>query len=107
MDSRISAEQMEIYKRTARSRLQSEKALIEERRTRAWELARKAADLLRQDFHVSQVLVFGSLIQEGRFHLSSDVDLAVWGLNSGNWLRAMSAAHELSDDISLSTADQS
>ncbi len=101
----IPPEQMEIYKRTARARMQAEKAQCAERREQAWALAREAADLLQREFGVSRVTVFGSLVHEGRFTLYSDVDLAAWGLTSANWLRAMSAAHALSGDIDLNLVD--
>ena len=48
----ISPEQMEVYKRTARSRLQAEKAQCAQRREYAWKLAHRAADLLRSEFGV-------------------------------------------------------
>ena len=101
----IPPEQMEIYKRTARARMQAEKERCAERREQAWALARQTADLLRNDFGVARVVVFGSLVHEGRFTLYSDVDLAAWGLTSANWLRAMSAVHGLSGDIELNLVD--
>jgi len=96
---------MRVYKRTARARWQAEQQQLAERRQRAWELARQAAELLRERFGVQRVVVFGSLVHEGRFTQWSDVDLAAWGLTAKNWLKAMAAVHELSDDITVNLVD--
>lgn len=98
-------EEMEVYKRTARARWQAEQRQRAERRRRAWELAHQAAKLLRERFGVQRVVVFGSLVHEGRFTQWSDVDLAAWGLTAKNWLKAMAAVHELSDDITVNLVD--
>ena len=105
MTSQISAEQMKTYRRTAHQRWQAEQALLARRRERAWELARQAADMLRRDFSAGRVVIFGSLVQEGRFTEWSDVDLAAWGLDSTNWLKAIGAVQRLSDEIELNLVD--
>ncbi len=102
---RPTPEEMEVYKRTARARWQAEQRQVEERRRRAWELARQAAELLREEFDVERVVVFGSLVHEGRFTHWSDVDLAAWGLTEKNWLRAMAAVRYLSDEITVNLVD--
>jgi predicted nucleotidyltransferase len=101
----ISPKQLEIYKRTALTRMQAEKELCAKRRAQAWALARQAANILRSEYGVSRLVVFGSLAHEGRFTLYSDVDLAAWGLTSANWLRAMSAVHAISSDIEINLVD--
>ncbi len=105
MTSEISPEEMAQYKRTARLRLREERAEQAQRRERAWQLARQAAELLRENFGVERVVLFGSLIQEGRFTRWSDVDLAAWGLTTANWLRAIGAVQDLSDEIELNLVD--
>jgi predicted nucleotidyltransferase len=105
MERQIPAEQMERYKQTARQRWQAEKTQQAARRRRAWELAHQAAELLKAEYGVQQVVAFGSLTQPDRFTLRSDVDLAAWGLTSANWLRAMSAVRNLSTEIELNLVD--
>jgi len=97
MTAPISAEQMQKYKRTARERWQAENQLQAVRRERAWELARRAAALLKSDYGVERVVVFGSLTHPGRFNAWSDVDLAAWGLTNANWLKAMGAVRWLDE----------
>ena len=101
----ISPEEMQEYRRTARRWLQEEQHETAARRERAWMLARRAALLLKEEFAVSRVTVFGSLIQEGRFNRWSDLDLAAWGLTSANWLRAIGAVRGLSDEVELNLVD--
>lgn len=105
MTHTIPAGKMEAYKRTARRRWQAEQERVRQRRERAWQLARQAADLLKTEYGVTQVRVFGSLIHPGRFNQWSDVDLAAWGLTSSNWLRAMAAVRALSDEIEVNLVD--
>ena len=101
----IPAEEMAQYKRTARARWQAEQRQRTERYDRAWQLARDAALLLKREFGVSRVVVFGSLTHEGSFHLQSDVDLAAWGLTDANWLKAIGAVLNLSNEIEINLVD--
>jgi hypothetical protein len=57
----ISPAEMAEYKRTARERWQAEQREAAARRERAWQLAREAAALLKHDFGVTRVVLFGSL----------------------------------------------
>ena len=107
MTLRISAEQMTRYKQTALKRWRQEQAEREQRREQARQLAHKAAALLKKEFNVTRVLLFGSLVHSGRFTRWSDVDLAAWGLTSSNWLRAMAAVRDLSNEIELNLVDVS
>ena len=50
-------------------------------------------------------MLFGSLAHPDRFTLWSDVDLAAWGLTPTNWLKAIGAIRELSDEIELNVVD--
>ncbi|HFD38224.1 MAG TPA: nucleotidyltransferase domain-containing protein [Anaerolineae bacterium] len=96
---------MEQYKRTARTRWQAEKADAQARRERAWRLAHRAAALLKDEYGVQRIVVFGSLVHPDRFTRWSDVDLAAWGLTARNWLQASAAVRGLSDEIELNLVD--
>jgi predicted nucleotidyltransferase len=104
---KISAEEMAGYRAGARLRHEQEQKALAAREERAWELARQAAELLREQFHVSRVVVFGSLIHPGRFTPWSDVDIAAWGLRTDNWLKAIGAVMDLDSDIALNLVDVS
>jgi predicted nucleotidyltransferase len=97
------AEEMQIYQKTALRRQQAERQQVILRRAHAWELAREAALRLKTEFGVARVMVFGSLTQADRFTEWSDIDLAVWGLTDQNWLRASAAVR--SGDIEINLVD--
>lgn len=50
------------------------------RRNRAWEVARKAATILKERFGATRVLVFGSLAHGAWFTPRSDIDLLADGI---------------------------
>ena len=101
----ITPEQMAAYKEGARRRQARERQALRERERRAWELAREAADVLRQQFGAVRVVVFGSLIHPGSFTPWSDVDIAAWGLRPEDTFRAIGAVMDLASDIPLNLVD--
>lgn len=105
MALQISAESMRQYRHTAKARHVADQALRDHRFQRAWQLARQAATLLKEQYGVERVVAYGSLTHAGRFTRWSDVDLAAWGLTAGNWLRAIGAVRALSDEIDIHLVD--
>ncbi len=79
---------MQPYIRTAKIRHQQRLAALEQRRQQALTIAQKAAQLLKTEFGVKRVVVFGSLLDQA-FHETSDIDLAVWGLLEANYCDAV------------------
>jgi predicted nucleotidyltransferase len=90
---------METYRRTARARARARQERVTARQAAAWAVARRAAAALKEEFGASRVAVFGSLVRPKGFHLRSDVDLAVWGLDERLYFRAV--AHLLDLDPSI------
>lgn len=103
----LTAEQLDAYKAGARRRHEAEQRALVLREQRAWELARRAAALLRGEFHAERVVVFGSLIHPGCFTAWSDVDVAAWGLDPRDTLRAMEVVSDLSQEIPVNLVDVS
>lgn len=93
------------YLRTARRRAQAEQEAVVERRRRAWELARQAAQLLRERYAARRIVVFGSLVHEGRFTQRSDVDMAVWGIPWPDYLHALGDVLDLDQEIEINLVD--
>ncbi len=85
----LTPEEIKKYARTARARLQARCRRMEARRARAWEEARRGAALLKNEFGVKRVMVFGSLCHPNLFYERSDIDLAVWGIEERRYLRAV------------------
>lgn len=51
-------------------------------------IAKQAAQILKEQFHVDRVAVFGSLLNVESMHEHSDIDIAVWGLADEQLLSA-------------------
>lgn len=101
----LTPEDIRAYRNALFTRLQRVCPEIEERRSRAWALARRAAGILRERFGVKRVVVFGSLIHKGCFTLWSDVDLAVWGLHPEDTFKAMGLLQDLDENIEVNLID--
>ena len=74
---------------------------VRARRMVAWRVARKAARILKAEFGVKKIMVFGSLLHPTLFHERSDVDLAVWGLSGRAYYRAVSVLLDIEPSISV------
>ncbi len=99
-------EELAVYAATARRLREEDREAEKERRERAWAAARAAAELLRRDFAVTRVVVFGSLANPERsFSRWSDVDIAAWGLNADNWLRAIGAVMDMDTGFEMNLVD--
>ena len=71
----------------------------QQRRRKAWRIARTAAALLKSKYHATRVVVFGSLTDKERFSLWSDLDLAVWGVTPGDYFDAVAKVLDIGGEI--------
>ena len=99
MTLQITPEQMAIYKRTARERQARDDLAMRARRESALSYAHQAAQLLKERFGATRVILFGSLAHGAWFHAGSDIDLAVEGIVPGNYFSAWGALEDLSLDF--------
>ena len=97
----IPAEQMTIYRATARRRRQRKVRRMALHHQRAWEVAQQASQVLKEQFQAQRVVVFGSVLSSDRFHPHSDLDLAVWGLEEKDYYRAVARLLDLDPVISV------
>jgi uncharacterized protein len=97
MTVQITPEQMEIYRASARAREATLKMQLEARRKHAWEVARRAALILKEEYGASRVVIFGSLLHAERFHWRSDIDLGVWDIQ--HYFRAVARLMDLDPEI--------
>lgn len=95
----ISTEQMAVYRATARQRRQQKERQLALRYQRAWDVARQAAVILKEQFGAQRVAIFGSTLLAQRFHQHSDVDLAVWGLEEKLYYRAVARLQDMEPAI--------
>lgn len=101
MTLQLTPEQMTGYREGYRRRRDLRQQALAARHARAWQVARAAATLLKEQFGAAQVAVFGSLLRPDRFRERSDVDLAVWGLDERMYLKAVSRLLDLDPEISV------
>ncbi len=99
--STLSPTDLASYRKALKSRVTSTRSQAESRLKRAHEVASRAALLLKKDFGVKKVVVFGSLTQPNLFHLRSDIDLAVWGLTGRDYYRAVGILQSLDSSIEV------
>ncbi|MBN1219494.1 MAG: nucleotidyltransferase domain-containing protein [Anaerolineae bacterium] len=101
----LTPETMAVYRATVQRRRKVEEQAHQQRQQLAWQLARRAAALLKEQFGATRVVVFGSLIHEDCFTPWSDVDLAAWGIALEDTFRAMGAVMDLSREIEINLVD--
>jgi predicted nucleotidyltransferase len=78
---------------------------IKHRRDEAWLSARKAAELLKNEFGARRVVVFGSLAHAAWFTPWSDVDILAWGIPPARYFEAVAAVTSLSPGIQIDLVD--
>jgi predicted nucleotidyltransferase len=97
----LTPKEIAAYRRAASLVKPKRRGMVKARRTRAWQVARKAARILKAEFGAEKLMVFGSLLHPALFHERSDVDLAVWGLSGRKYYRAVSVLLDIEPSISV------
>jgi uncharacterized protein len=101
----LSPHQLDQYRHTAAHRQKIRATKVKPRREKAWKLARKAAQVLREQYHATRVAVFGSLLHEARFTEWSDVDVAAWGIAPDQTFRAIGTVLDLDSSFEINLVD--
>lgn len=94
-------EQLAGYRAAAQRRQQQRQNRLRQRQQLGLALAQQASELLKRDFGANKVVLFGSMRSLDRLHERSDVDLAVWGINSRDYFRAVGELLSLNPDIAV------
>ncbi len=97
----MTSNQILAYRKTADKKQEQLGYELALRQKRGWEVAHQAAQLLKKQFAVRKVVLFGSLLNVQRMHSNSDIDLAVWGLAEENYYQAVAQIQDLDRDFSL------
>jgi len=105
MTSTPTPEQIQVYAATLRERSAEAACRRHERREQAWTVARQAAQVLREQFGVAGVWVFGSLVEGDHFTERSDIDLAATGLTPALHVEALGRLLRLSPDFEFDLVD--
>lgn len=93
----ISPEKLAAYQASAQRQQEQRQQRLLKRQEQGWAIAQQAAHLLKSQFGATRVVLFGSLLNVERMHSRSDIDLAVWGIDERDYLRAVSQLLDLSD----------
>ncbi|MDI9476863.1 MAG: nucleotidyltransferase family protein [Natronincolaceae bacterium] len=78
---------------------------LDKRYEAAWEIAKKAAGVLKSDYDAQKVAVFGSLTNRSLFTRWSDIDLAVWGIPDKKFYAAVGAVTSLTTKFKIDLVD--
>lgn len=76
----IDAQKMRLYRQSAQKRAEQKERELKHRHQWALSIAEEAAEILKNEFQVQRVVLFGSMVNWQTTHANSDLDLAVWGL---------------------------
>jgi predicted nucleotidyltransferase len=101
----LTPEKIARYRAAALRRREEERSELARRQEQAWAAARQAAQLLKEQFKATRVVVFGSLARESGFTRWSDADIAAWGIAPEDTFRAIGAIMDLDTDIEVNLVD--
>lgn len=85
---------IEGYRESWAARVARRKKSLEDRKHVLLDLARQCATVLREKFHVQEIILIGSLARPGNIHERTDIDLAVRGLPGDQYFRALSVLYD-------------
>ena len=71
------------------------------RQQKGWQVAYQAAQLLKKQFAVHKVVLFGSLLNVQQMYSHSDIDLAAWGLAEDLYYQAVAQLQDLDPNFSI------
>ncbi|CAN2039947.1 Nucleotidyltransferase domain-containing protein [Candidatus Magnetomoraceae bacterium gMMP-15] len=101
----MTRELLKRYRATAHKRWKEEQNQLDKRREDALNFAYKASYLLKKEFAVSEVLVFGSTVHGQWFSNSSDIDIAVSGMKHIDYFLAVAKLQDLSPEFKVDLVD--
>ena len=85
----IDAQKMRLYRQSAQKRTEQKNHELQRRHQWALSIAKEAAEILKNEFQVQRVVLFGSMTDWQTTHANSDLDLAVWGLSDDDLYAAV------------------
>jgi len=71
----------------------------------AWEKAKSAAKILKENYGAKRVFIYGSLLKKDIFGKSSDIDLAVEGISEVYFYKAVGEITEYIDSFNIDIVD--
>ncbi|MBW4465736.1 MAG: nucleotidyltransferase domain-containing protein [Pegethrix bostrychoides GSE-TBD4-15B] len=99
--ARWNTQDLKAYRTTLLQRQIAGQVRQAERLTKAGEVAKQAAALLKTKFGAERVMLFGSVVHGYWFSATSDIDLAVWGLDALAYLTAVAQLQDLAPEFKI------
>jgi predicted nucleotidyltransferase len=94
-------EEMEKYRPWAAAKRYESDKRIDAIRDRAFAIAREAADLLKQEYGATRVVLFGSLAHRAWFTPRSDIDLYSEGIPGDRFFQAEETVQGIDRDFKV------
>ena len=91
---------LDSYRKALKSRKPT-RSLASARLKQARKTARRAVSILKKQFGVKKVALFGSVVHPTLFHARSDIDIAAWGLKGREYYRAVGVLQALDPEIGI------
>ena len=101
----LTQDEIEKYWEALKKREERKKEFLRERFKDAWSIAIKASEILYKKYQAKEVIIFGSLTDFSRFNRWSDIDIAVSGIPSDLYLKAVAEVISLSPDFKIDLLD--
>jgi predicted nucleotidyltransferase len=105
VDTELTPDKLAAYRATMHARAEQTRLAQKRRREQAWQIARQAAALLKTSFAAERVVLFGSLAHAQWFSPTSDIDLAVWGIDCTDYFLAVAHLQDLSPQFKIDLID--
>jgi len=97
--------EIQRFRENLKSRQLSATIQTASRIDKARQVASRAARLLKTELSAVCVVVFGSLVMPDLFYNRSDIDLAVWGIKSRDYYRAVGRLQSVDPEFSIDLID--
>ena len=90
--TKVIPEKYQAYAAYWQQRKAEKRSRLKQRHQSGLKQAKELADILKTDFGVTKVVLFGSMLSVNDIHMDSDLDLAVWGLSIEELYRGANCA---------------
>ncbi|MDH7579129.1 MAG: nucleotidyltransferase domain-containing protein [Bacillota bacterium] len=101
----LTPENMKQYREFLKEKEEQERLALQIRFRCAWDVAKRAAQILYQKYGAARVAVFGSLTDPARYTKWSDIDLAVWGIPDDLFYKAVAGVISMNPDFRIDVVD--
>jgi len=101
----LSLKEIQRYQKFYKEQEKKKKEKLQQRYYQAWSIARKAANILHQEYKAQKVVIFGSLRNNEHFSEWSDIDIAVWGIKPELYYKAVARIISLSPIFKIDVVD--